>query len=96
MQWSSSGFFKAEILAPVIVGILTGLGGSWLTVNTQIAELEGKVRRNGKDITRLRTQQKIQSKEATDTSERLVRLETKVDLLLENQGIQHTEGINRP
>lgn len=96
MSWLSFEDVGRGIVVPIIVGVITGLGGSWITVNTQIAELEAKARQNTQSITRLRTQQEGQSQQASENSERLVRLETKVDLLLRNEGIKSNSLNNHP
>lgn len=64
-----------SVIAPVIVGLLTGGFTGYMGANTAIAVLERRVEDLEKRQAHIKTQQEIDGRT-------LVRIETKVDLLL--------------
>ena len=79
---------SSTVLAPLIVAVVVGVGSSYVTTRVQIGTITERLQRHDDAITRLRMQGKAQRSSNQDMRERLTRLETKIDLLLESQGIK--------
>ena len=76
-----------NVIAPVIVAIVVGIGASYVTTRVQISSMQTRVKRAEKDITRLRTKSETRQRAVQDLRERVIRMNTKIDLLLQSEGI---------
>ena len=84
---SVEDFSWGNVIAPIIVAIVVGIGASYVTTRVQISTIQARVKRAEKDITRLRTKSDARRQAAQDLRERVIRMNTKIDLLLQSQGI---------
>lgn len=75
------------VIAPLIVAVVVGVGASYVTTRVQIGTIESRLGRAEEDIVRLRSRAKSRRKTETEMRERIIRMETKIDLLLESRGI---------
>jgi TolA-binding protein len=83
-----------NVVAPVIVAIIVGIGASYVTTRVQITAIQTRVKRAEKDITRLRTKSETRRRAAQDLRERVIRMNAKIDLLLQSEGI-NTDDISQ-
>jgi len=84
----------SDVVAPVIVAIIVGIGASYVTTRVQISTIQTRVKRTEKDITRLRTKSETRRRAAQDLREQVIRMNAKIDLLLQSQGIS-TDDISQ-
>ena len=68
------------VVASLIASMIVGMGSAYLTANAAVARLEVKVQRNEEEITELRKDR-----------ERMVRVETKLDVLIMDRKQQPQE-----
>lgn len=76
-----------SVLAPLLVAVVVGVGSSFVTTRVQIGSIQERIARTESDIIRLRERADQRQSEANDLSQRIIRMETKIDLLLESKGI---------
>lgn len=85
-----------HVVAPIVVAILVGIGSSYVTTKVQISTLRARVSQTEQDIARLRSKAAESSKEDLHMRERIIRMETKIDLLLKSQGIDTSKLSESP
>jgi outer membrane murein-binding lipoprotein Lpp len=86
MRWILS-----NILAPVVVAVIIGMASAYATARLTIEQLAGRVsavesnveRLEKEELPELKAQIKATADRERESSERLIRLESKIDLLLE-------------
>ena len=78
----------ADVIAPLLVAVFVGVGSSFVTTKVQIGSIQQRISRTEADIVRLRERADQRQVEANDLSQRVIRMETKLDLLLEAKGIR--------
>jgi len=83
-----------NVVAPLVVAVLVGVSASYVTTRVQIGTIQQRISRAEEDITRLRTSQKTRETNAREMRERVIRMETKIDLLLQSEGIS-TDDISQ-
>lgn len=87
---SVSGLSWSNFIAPLIVAVVVGVGSSYMTTKMQIGALQQRVSRVQSDISRLRSRADAQDAATNEFRERVIRMETKIDLLLRSQGIEES------
>jgi len=76
------------------VAIVIGIGSSVLTTWTILSEVQTRVEHNEQDITRLKSMTRADRQAAQEMRERMIRISTKIDLLLKSEGIS-TDDISQ-
>jgi type II secretory pathway pseudopilin PulG len=84
----------SNVVAPVIVAIVVGILSSYVTTQVQIGTMQTRLQRAEEDITRLRTQTQTRRKANQELRDRIIRVSTKIDLLLQSEGIS-TDDISQ-
>jgi len=84
----------SNVVAPVIVAIVVGILSSYVTTQVQIGTMQTRLQRAEEDITRLRTQTQTRRKASQELRDRIIRVSTKIDLLLQSEGIS-TDDISQ-
>lgn len=77
----------SHVVAPLLVAVVVGIGASYVTTKVQIGTIQQRMSRVEKDVVRLRSQAERDRQSQRDINERVIRMETKLDLLLQAQGI---------
>lgn len=77
-------WFKS-IIAPALVSILVGVGTGYVTVKTTISIHTERIEQNEKQIDKIITKLNKRDQYERVVSDRLTRLETKIDLLLDDK-----------
>lgn len=72
----------ANILGPQVIALIIGAFAAYMTANVTLARLDQRT-------TELEAKVKIMQTDRKDESERLIRLETKIDLILDKQISRH-------
>lgn len=88
MRWALS-----NILAPVIVAVIIGMASAYATARLTLETLSGRVtaiesnveRIERVEITDLKSAMQATNSRERDNAERLIRLESKIDLILTRQ-----------
>ena len=73
----------SSILAPVIVAVIIGMASAYLTAVFTLATYEERIAANSRDIKENRDHINEAERRERSSAERLIRLETKIDLLLD-------------
>lgn len=84
---SVEGLSWANVIAPLIVAVLVGVASSYITTRVQIGRIQQRVKLVEEELTRVRSKGKVRTKNTREMRERVIRMETKIDLLLQSQGL---------
>lgn len=83
-----------NVLAPLIVAVIVGMASSYVTASVQMGKVKTRLSQAEAQISRLRNKSHARRKGEFQMRERIIRLETKIDLLLETQGIDPQDPEN--
>lgn len=78
----------AALIAPLMVAILVGVGSSYVTTRVQIGTMRERMRQAETDIERVQSALKRRRQTRADLRARVTRIETKIDLLLQDKSDQ--------
>lgn len=79
--------FLKTVAAPVVVSLIVGLGSSYFSVNAMMARFEERMTAQQRQISAIEARVQTADDRDRDTSEKLTRVETKVDILLRQEGV---------
>jgi septal ring factor EnvC (AmiA/AmiB activator) len=80
----AKGWDWTSLIAPLMVAILVGVGSSYVTTRNQIGTMRERMRQAETDIERVQSALKRRRETRADLRARVTRIETKIDLLLQN------------
>jgi len=73
----------SSIVAPVVVAVIIGMASAYLTATVTLAKYEERIDANTRDIGANRVDIVEAERRERASSERLIRLETKIDMVLD-------------
>jgi len=82
-----------QILVPVVVAVIIGMGSAYLTATVKFANIEVRLSKAENNIQTLQESVTETQETLRQSRERVIRIETKVDLLLRAQGV---DPLQRP
>lgn len=80
----AKGWDWASLIAALMVPIIVGVGSSYVTTRVQISTLRERMRQAETDIEQAQSALKQRRQTRADLRARVTRIETKIDLLLQN------------
>ena len=94
-----SNLFKcldwAALITPLMVAILVGIGSSYVTTRVQIGTMRERMRQAEADIEQVQSALKRKQQTRADLRARVTRIETKIDLLLQDKKLLQNNESNR-